>query len=405
MQAKIFPSVARGRMIAPPSKSAAHRLLICAGFSPERSVIHGVAASQDMLATMDCLRALGAEIDYTEGVVTIHGVDPAAAPDCTLPCRECGSTMRFFVPVALLSGSKIRLTGSETLLKRPMSVYESICAEQGLSYALDSSALTVSGRLTPGRYSVAGNISSQFISGLCFALPLLRGDSEIEIIPPVESRPYIDMTLEALRAFGVRASFTSPTTISIPGGQHYAGRELAVEGDYSNAAFFEALTTLGGEVFMLGLRPDSLQGDRVYRRYFKALAAGFADINLSDCPDLGPVCMAVAAAKHGAHFRGTRRLRIKESDRCACMAEELAKFGVRCAVGEDDMTVFPSALKAPTESLSGHNDHRIVMALSVLATLTGGVIEGAQAVNKSLPDFFERLKTLGIEVETDGMDQ
>ena len=388
-------------MIAPPSKSAAHRLLICAGLAPERSVIHGVAASQDMLATMDCLRALGAEIDYTDGNVTIHGIDPAKAPDCTLPCRECGSTMRFFVPIALLSGSNISLTGSDTLLKRPMTVYEEICKAQGLSYTIDESAISLSGVLTPGKYTVAGNISSQFISGLCFALPLLNGDSEIEILPPVESKPYIDMTLEALHAFGLRIGWSSSTTISIPGNQYYTGRDIAVEGDYSNAAFFEALSTLGGEVFMLGLRPDSLQGDKVYRQHFKALAAGNAEIDLSDCPDLGPVCMAVAAAKHGAHFTGTRRLRIKESDRCASMAEELAKFGIRCEVNEDDMTVFPGQLKAPTEILSGHNDHRIVMALTVLSTLTGGTIEGAQAVNKSLPDFFERLTKLGIRTEVE----
>ncbi len=403
MQIEIRPSKARGVMAAPPSKSAAHRLLLCAGLAPGESVVRRVADSQDMLATMDCLKALGAGVTRAGEDVHITGVDPARTAPAVLPCRECGTTLRFFVPIALLSGQEITLTGSEKLMSRPMSVYEKLCAERGFRYEPSRDSLTVCGRLTSGEYVVPGNISSQFISGLAFALTRLEGDSVIRILPPVESRPYIDMTLDAFSAFGVTADFSDGETVRIPGRQRFRPSDVTVEGDYSNAAFFDALTLLGGDVTVTGLKEDSLQGDRVYRRYYESMKNGTPTVDLSDCPDLGPVCMAAAAALHGAVFTGTRRLRIKESDRCAAMAEELAKFGIETEVTEDTMTVTASGLRPPDEVLSGHNDHRIVMAMAVLATLTGGRIDGAQAVSKSLPDFFHRLKTLGIEVTEYGM--
>ena len=321
------------------------------------------------------------------------------APDVILPCRECGSTLRFFVPIALLQNTPVTLTGSETLLSRPLSVYETICREQGLRFQRTDRSLTVCGKLRAGRFSVPGDISSQFISGLLFALPLLAQDSEIVIAPPVQSAPYIRMTLRALEAFGVTAQMRE-NRIRIPGAQRYRPRDAAVEGDWSNAAFFDALNYLGGDVRIDGLDADSLQGDKICRQLFRALDAGTPTVDLSDCPDLGPVCMALAAYKHGARFTGTRRLRIKESDRASCMQRELLKFGVRCVLDEDEMTVFASPLQTPREPLCGWADHRIVMALSLLLTKTGGTIEGAEEVRKSFPDYFERMKSLGIEVQT-----
>lgn len=401
MTATILPSTARGTVPAPPSKSMAHRLLICAGLCDGESVVRGVADSQDVLATIDCLRALGASVTKTGDCVRVRGVR-GGAENAVLPCRECGSTLRFFVPLALLRGTPVTLTGSRTLLSRPLSVYETLCREQGLLFEKSAESLTVCGKLRAGRYAVPGNVSSQFISGLLFALPLLGEDSVIEILPPVESEPYIRMTLQALRTFGVSAHMQG-TRISIGGGQRYLPRDVQVEGDFSNAAFLDALNLLGGDVHVTGLDQDSLQGDKIYRRYFERIGAGTPTLDLSDCPDLGPVCMALAAAKHGARFTGTRRLRAKESDRCSSMAAELLKFGVRCDVREDEMTVFASAPQKP-QQLSGHNDHRIVMALSLLLTVTGGSIEEAEAVSKSFPDFFSVLQSLGIEVDFDGMD-
>ena len=259
--------------------------------------------------------------------------------------------------------------------------------------------VTVGGRLAAGDYRVVGNISSQFISGLLFVLPLCAGDSRILITPPVESRPYIDLTLEALAIFGIRAEWTDERTLYIPGGQTYRPADCMVEGDYSNAAFFSALSLFGGNVTVDGLRENSLQGDRAYIRYFEMLMRGTPTIHLGNCPDLGPILMAVAAAKSGAVFCGTRRLKLKESDRGEVMAEELRKFGTSVEVSEDSIVVYPGDFHAPTETLFGHNDHRIVMALSVLLTVTGGEIAGVEAVRKSLPEFFDMLQTLGVEVE------
>ena len=223
-------------MTAPPSKSMAHRLLICAGLSRGESVIRRLAFSKDVEATIACLRALGASIRIDGDTATVRGIDAAQQLKKTavLPCNECGSTLRFLIPLCLLSGEERVLTGSKTLLSRPLSVYETIADAQGLRFERASDRLTVQGRLSSGVYEIAGNISSQFISGLLFALPLLDGDSELRLIPPVESKPYIDMTLSALRDFGIEIT-EGELTLLIKGGQQYRPCEIAVEGDYSNA--------------------------------------------------------------------------------------------------------------------------------------------------------------------------
>ena len=389
MKIKISPSCARGQTAAPPSKSMAHRLLIAAGLAAGESRIDHIAYSEDVLATIDCLEALGAEIRRQGDTVLVRGTDPKQAKKAILPCRECGSTLRFFLPLALLGKEPVTLTGSAKLLSRPLSVYEKLMEERGMPLEKGEGFLTVQGPLSAGSFEVAGNISSQFISGLLFALPLLEGDSEIRILPPVESRPYIDLTLSALKDFGIRADFEG-NRVFIPGGQSYQPRHMRVEGDYSNAAFLEALNLMDGHVAVTGLREDSLQGDRIYRQHFEALAKGFAEIDLGDCPDLGPVLMALAAALQGAHFTGTKRLAMKESDRGEAMAEELLKFGIRCKNDADSFTVCPGELRAPSQRLYGHNDHRIVMALSSLCTLCGGEIEGAEAVRKSWPEYLRQ---------------
>ncbi|MBR6321332.1 MAG: 3-phosphoshikimate 1-carboxyvinyltransferase, partial [Lachnospiraceae bacterium] len=225
------------------------------------------------------------------------------------------------------------------------------------------------------------------------------------LIPPVESRPYILLTAAALKAFGIEICFEGDNIIRIPGKQRGKGLETQVEGDCSNAAFLEVLNTFGGCVRIEGLNPETLQGDRFYPELLEALSHGFCEIDLSDCPDLGPVLFAAAAALHGGKFTGTRRLRIKESDRTAAMQAELRKFGIRCENEENSFTVFPGNLKKPAEMLYGHNDHRIVMALASLLTLTGGEVSGAEAVRKSWPEYFETIKELGIEVELYAVDQ
>ena len=398
MIAVIQPGNARGTVSAPPSKSMAHRLLICAALTEGESLVRGVDPSEDILATSDCLTALGASLVPKENAVRIRGCDPRKAVPAVLRCRESGSTLRFMIPLCLLSGSPMRLEGSETLLSRPLSVYEELCRAQGLTLTRQGGSLFVQGRIRPGEYSVPGDISSQFISGLLFALPLLAESSIIRLIPPVESRSYLDLTLQALNDAGIPVSWTDERTLAVPGNAVYQLRDAAVEGDCSNAAFFEALNCAGGSVSVTGLRPDSLQGDRVYREYLDSLKAGHAELDLSDCPDLGPVLFAAAALCSGAVFTGTRRLRFKESDRGTAMAREMEKFGIRLQLEDNRITVPAGPLRAPVEPLDSHNDHRIAMALSLLCTRTGGEIRGAEAVRKSFPDYWERLSSLGITI-------
>lgn len=400
MIAAIKKSVAKGTVVAPPSKSMAHRLLIGAGLSKGTSVIKGISQSEDMKATLDCLTALGAKCEMSGDLVKVTGADLKNLPENPhLKCRESGSTLRFFIPLCLMSGkTEVTLSGSEYLFSRPLNVYEEICRKQGIEYKQEGAILKLKGILKSDNFRIKGNISSQFITGLLFALPLLENDSTIALIPPVESLSYINLTVQALKTFGVEIKWQDEKTLYIKGNQTYKAIDACVEGDYSNAAFFEALNALGGSVEVKGLLEESLQGDRIYKKHFPALLKGTPTINISDCPDLGPVLFAVAGAKHGGVFTGTKRLRLKECDRAAAMAQELEKFGVAVTVREDSVVVYPHDFHAPKEMLASHNDHRIVMALSVLSTLTGGEIEGAEAVRKSMPDFFEKIKSVGVEV-------
>ncbi len=402
MNVKIEKSTAHGKVNAPPSKSFAHRLIISAALAGG-SRVQGLEESEDILATLDCVSAcLGAKYEKQGTDVIFGESDVHGAARGALMCRESGSTMRFFIPLCLVKNTECRLYGAGKLLSRPMSVYENICREQGLVFSHEGDHIRVCGPMRAGKFTVPGNISSQFISGLMFALPLLAGDSEICIVPPLDSKPYIDITMEALAAFGVKALWKDEYTIAIAGGQKYTPADETVEGDYSNAAFLSAFNLFGGEVDVLGLKEGSVQGDKAYIAHFKMLEDGAPIIDISDCPDLAPILMSVAAAKNGVHLTGTARLKIKESDRGAVMAAELSKFGVPVTVYENDILVHGGHLRAPTEPLFGHNDHRVVMSMAVLASLTGGEIVGAEACKKSYPAFFDVIKKLGIEVTHSG---
>ena len=375
-------------------------MLICGGLATDgESVIHGISTSDDVTATLACLTSMGVKASKNGDVVVMRGADVRTAkPKTFLDCHESGSTLRFFIPLCLLSGEKISLTGTKKLLSRPLGVYETICAEQKLYYKQTEDFVEVCGKLHAGEYRIPGNISSQFISGLLFALPLCDGNSTLNIIPPIESRSYLNLTIEALALFGVDIQWLDDKTLFIKGGQTYHAHEATVEGDYSNAAFFEALKLFGNEVNVTGLLETSSQGDKAYIKFFEMLSKGTPTIHIGDCPDLGPILMAVAAAKNGAVFTGTKRLKIKESDRGTVMAEELAKFGVSVTVHEDSIVVYPMRFHKPTEILCGHNDHRIVMSLATLLTITGGTIDGAEAVKKSFPEYFDMIQALGAKL-------
>ena len=397
MNLRIEPSRPAGRVAVPPSKSMAHRFLVCAALAEGESRIRNLEFSQDVEATCDCLRALGAEIRKDAEGVTVLGVGGRPRPSGELFCRESGSTLRFLLPLCLW-GEPIHLTGSPRLMERPLSVYEEIFDARGVSLTRDGGGVTVCGRLTAGDYSLRGDVSSQFFTGLFFLLPLLEGESRLICTTELECGSYINLTLSALEAFGVKVIRESDKIFRIPGGQTYAPRALTVEGDESNAAFFGALAGLGYDVTLTGRNPQTLQGDRVWAEYFSALTAGDATLSVADCPDLAPILMTVASLCHGATLTHTRRLKIKESDRGAVMAEELAKFGADIRVDEDSIRIFPSTLYAPLLPLEGHNDHRVVMSLAVAAVKYGGELAGAEAVAKSYPSFFEVLQALNVKL-------
>lgn len=399
MIVNIKKSRAYGTVSAPPSKSMAHRALICAALSGG-SVVRNIEYSNDISATLDCLELLGASINKNGNEINIGGLNPFVSSETVLDCRESGSTLRFMIPLAFLSGEKITLTGSSRLFQRNLSIYEEIARKNDMLFEEKENSITVCGKLKSGNYKIAGNISSQFISGLLFALPLLEGNSTLEIIGEYESEPYVDLTIKALNDFGVEVEKCG-RIYKVKGGQKYLSKAMDVEGDYSNAAFLDGFNLLGGDVTVLGLEDSSLQGDKIYKTMFAELKDGKKEFDLSNCPDLAPVMFALSATLGGAHFMGTRRLKIKESDRATVMKTELSKFGIRVDVGDNAVTVLGGDLKTPTEILCGHNDHRIVMALSLLCSLVGGSINEAESVAKSYPDYFEKIKSLGIVVENE----
>ncbi|MBR5322803.1 MAG: 3-phosphoshikimate 1-carboxyvinyltransferase [Clostridia bacterium] len=398
MTVKIEKSIANGVVEAPPSKSVAHRALICGSLSGG-SEIRNLAYSKDIQATIDCLEKMGACVKEDGNSVRVGGLNVEKAKEnVEVFCNESGSTLRFLIPLAMFLGKKITFCGSQRLFERPLGVYEDICKKQGVLFEKKHDRVTVFGKLKSGEYSIPGDISSQFITGLLFVLPLLESDSILTVTGKFESASYIDLTLNTMRSFGVEIS-RRDNVFFIKGGQSYTSQNYTVEGDCSNAAFLEAFNLLGGNVEVKGINPDTLQGDRVYKSYFGFLKNNGKTFDLSDCPDLAPVMFAMAAYKGGAEFTGTARLKIKESDRAEAMAEELAKFGIEVSVFDDSVTVHKGRVKTPAELLQGHNDHRIVMALSLLCSVTGGTIEGAESVSKSYPDYFEKIESMGIMVK------
>lgn len=398
----IAKSIACGRVAAPPSKSYAHRMLLAAFLNGKRTVVDNIDLSNDILATIGCIRALGGKVNVEMNRAIIS--DNKDNTHCNvLPCGESGSTLRFMIPVALALSGCAEFTGTAKLFSRGIGEYEKIFAEQGIEYELGDSYLRVKGRIKSGTFTIDGATSSQYITGLLFALPLLEGDSKIAISPPVQSRPYIDITLDVLRKAGIKATL-SDNTISIPGGQHFNLPDCKVEGDWSNAAFLEFFNHIGGNVTVEGLNPDSLQGDKIFRQHFNSLESGFCTIDIGNCIDLGPVLFTMAAIKRGAKFVNTARLRIKESDRITDIVSELEKIGSHAIIDSNSVVIEPApqatlkALEGGKTTFCSHNDHRLAMSLTALSSIFGGSIDGCEAVAKSFPRFFDQIKVLNIGV-------
>ncbi len=405
MKVTIKKSIANGSVNAQPSKSYAHRLLIASSLSNEECVIENIVLSNDILATINCLETLGKVITIKgDNVKTLivknkENYNINDQEELIFNCLESGSTLRFFIPIALLYNKKSVFKGTEKLISRGISIYEEICEKQKIDVIKTKDSITFIGKLQADNFEIEGNISSQFITGLLFALPLLDEDSCINIITELESKNYIDITIDVLKQAGIIIEAKDEKSYYIVGNQKYQSLNCIVEGDYSNSAFIDAFNYLNGNVMINGLNKESYQGDKKYLELFDKLSKGYYECNIKNCIDLGPILFAFASLKHGGCFNGVNRLRIKESDRIKDIKEELEKFNIEVIEEENKVIINNKNINKPKDILYGKNDHRIVMALSVMLSVYGGVIDGVEAVNKSYPNFFEDLKSLGIEVD------
>ncbi|MCD8340911.1 MAG: 3-phosphoshikimate 1-carboxyvinyltransferase [Clostridiales bacterium] len=397
MNLYLEPGKLTGTLTPPPSKSQAHRLIIAASLVQGVSHLTNVAVSEDIQATLGCMAALGAEVRQNGG--EIRGVAPHSATALPkLDCGESGSTLRFLIPVALALTGGGRFFGRGRLLERPMKPYEELFQEKGVRYEHGPDCITVEGTLPPGVYRLPGNVSSQFITGLLYALPLLEGDSDLELTTELQSSGYVDMTLDALARFGVTVERTAAGW-HVPGGQQYAPCDCAVESDYSQAANFLVANSLGASIQLEGLNPNSTQGDRVILAYVRRLdGPGEVTLDVSQCPDLVPPLALRAALREGevTHIVGAARLRMKESDRLDTVTIELNNLGGHVTQGPDSLTIQGRSYLygGVTDS---HNDHRIAMMLGIAATrcLDAVIVCGAECVAKSYPNFWEDYKRLG----------
>lgn len=419
MRARITPAkIDSGNITIPPSKSLAHRAIICACLAPGRSVISNIDYSVDIRATIEGMRHLGASIKEDKDTLFIDGIETFQYDGDVVNCHESGSTLRFFLPLFSLTGKRATFSGSKRLIERPQNVYEMLFQEQGIDFVRTYPNIIIDGRLKPGELTLKGNVSSQFITGLLFALPLLEADSKIHIEPPFESRSYVDLTIQMLKRFQIIVEYEDAYTLAIKGNQQYQPTDVLVEGDYSQLVFWASLGVLNHSVETHGLDLHSLQGDKKTIDIFQSMNAGIkvlddgyqfcpgtlngTVIDLNDCPDLGPMLFALATQANGkTTFQNARRLRIKESDRIEAMETELKKLGCSISSTFGTVTITGPVKLQGNVTLHGHNDHRIVMALSILATIADEpiTIDDAQAISKSYPGFFKDLASCGLFIE------
>lgn len=428
----IAPGILKGTVEIPPSKSLAHRAIICASLAHGVSKITNIERSDDILATINGMEALGASIKYidkgliikgsgTEGGMIPVSLNKGGKGKNIINCKESGSTLRFLLPIAALFNCPLHFIGYGKLGKRPLEPLYKIFEEQGIYYKKLSSEpldLCVKGQLKPGIFRLPGNISSQFITGLLFALPLLEGDSKIEITTELESIGYIDLTLSLLKHFGIKIEHENYVMYYIKGNQRYSSRDYNVEGDYSQAAFFLVGNALGSKVVVEGLKKDSLQGDRkiisileeMGVEFFKANEGilgristdlGGTTIDGSQCPDIVPALSAVASLSKGeSRIIRAERLRIKESDRLKAIYQELSKLGAKIVETPDGLIINGVDKLSTNEKLWSHKDHRIAMMLAIIGTVCEKpiTIADAECVSKSYPSFWEDFKSLGGKI-------
>ena len=390
----IKPTKLKGTVSAIPSKSQAHRLLICAAFADRETRLYCPDTNRDIEATADCLRALGAEITRDEGGYTVLPVQSCPAT-AVLPCHDSGSTLRFLLPVAGALGVDATFQLEGRLPQRPLSpLWEEMERMGCILTRPTADTIRCQGKLQSGIYTISGGVSSQFITGLLLTFPLISGESQLEITGKLESAPYVTMTLKAMEQFGVMVQ-----NFSVAGNQHFTSPgTVTVEGDWSNGAFFLAAKALGSNVTVTGLCADSPQGDRAAAELLPGLEKKLI-IDAADIPDLVPILAVTAACKQGAVFTNIGRLRLKESDRVESVKEMIIALGGTAESDAETLTVQGTGLHGGT--VDAQNDHRIAMAAAIAATVCTRdvIILGAQCVEKSYPHFFEEYRKLGGRYE------
>lgn len=411
---KIFPCKLNGTISVPPSKSAAHRAIICASLAKGKSVIEPVEQSDDIKATIECMTALGADISVDGKTLTVDGTNTFKASSSVLNCRESGSTLRFLVPVAAAGSVSAEFVGRGRLPQRPIGIYLDCLPQKGVRCISSGGLpLKISGRLKSGTYKIPGNISSQFITGLLLSLPLLDGDSEIVLTSPAQSVGYINMTLDIMKKFGVNVE-TAPDGWKIKGGQSYAAGNFAVEGDWSQAAFFMTAAAIDGKITIDNLNLESRQGDRECMDIYSKFGADIAvnkdgsitisrgelhgiEINALNIPDMVPALAVTAAfAKGTTVIKGAARLRLKESDRLAAMCDGLSRLGADIKETDDGL-IINGADFLHGGTVNGYNDHRVVMSLAAASAGCNGeiIISDMESINKSYPSYFKDFEMLG----------
>lgn len=409
----IKPSRLKGSVQAPPSKSDVHRAIICAALAKGRSEISPVAFSEDILATIDCIKALGAEVCVEGSCVKINSERIFKVNCADMPCRESGSTLRFFIPVAAAGGVNAVFNGEGRLPQRPLGVYTDLLPDHGVSCVTKGGLpFEINGKLTAGRFDVPGNISSQFITGLLFALPLLDGDSVVHLTSPLQSKGYIDMTIAVQRQFGVVIERRGDDYL-VKGNQSYVPCNYITEGDWSQAAFFLVGGAINGDVTVTGVKANSYQGDKEIVEILKRFGADIEQnemsvrcrsgelkgiaVDASQIPDLVPVLTVCAAfAKGITTVYNAGRVRLKESDRLAAISDCLNRCGANIEESDDGLTIYGvDSLKGGF--VEGYNDHRIVMSMAVaaLCSNSGITVSDRESITKSYSEFFDDFKSIG----------
>ena len=424
MSIEIKSNKLKGTVNIPPSKSLSHRAIIAASLCEGESIIENIILSDDIKATINAMRSFGVEIEEIKGErykLIINGKKKLKLINRTIDCFESGSTLRFLIPFFTLLNEEVTFTGRNKLIERPLDPYYKIFDKQKINYKNNSGKLPLKiiGNLKSGIYEIDGDISSQFITGLMYVLPLLNGDSQIIINKKLESKSYVDLTIDVLKKFNIEIENKNNEykKFKIKGNQKYIKRNYKVEGDYSQAAFWITASLIGNDVLIKGLNENSIQGDIAILKIIKDMGAKYEfkddflilkknndlkniEIDVNDCPDLVPILTVLASFSKGkCKIINAKRLRIKESDRLKAISSEINVLGGKIIEFDDGLEISPinEGIEGEVKSF---NDHRIAMALAVFSTRINGniILNGENAINKSYPDFYKDFIKLGGEI-------